>query len=195
MARLPYFDLDQASPEIRHLLKDRPPLNIYRMVAHGGPAAEGFLGLGTAILRRSSLSPVLRELVILRVGALCSSHYEVTQHRRVAAQVGVPAAKVDAVLEAPTGGVRADAFDELEALVLRFTEAMVLQCKAPPPLTDELARRVTKQQMLEITMTVGYYMLVCRLLETFEVDLEEAEVLADVERWPNVFAQSQSSPS
>ncbi|MDN4588208.1 carboxymuconolactone decarboxylase family protein [Xenophilus aerolatus] len=193
MARLPYFDLDQASPEIRHLLKDRPPLNIYRMVAHGGPAAEGFLTLGTAILRRSSLSPVLRELVILRVGVLCGSRYELTQHRRVAAQVGVPAEKVAAVLEAPAGDLRADAFDELEALVLSFTEAVVLHCKAPPPLTDELAGRVSRQQMLEITMTIGYYMLVCRLLETFEVDLEEADVLADVERWPNVFAESQAS--
>ena len=101
MARLPYFDLTQASPAIRDLLKDRPPLNIYRMVAHGGAAAEGFLTLGTAILRRSSLSPVLRELVILRVGVLCGSNYELTQHRRVAAQVGVPAAKIAAALEAP----------------------------------------------------------------------------------------------
>ena len=127
MARLPYFDLTQASPAIRDLLKDRPPLNISRMVAHGGAAAEGFLTLGTAILRRSSLSPVLRELVILRVGVLCGSSYELTQHRRVAAQVGVPAAKIAAALDAPAGSLRADAFDDLEqADVAEFLECCQL---------------------------------------------------------------------
>lgn len=193
MARLPYFDLAQAPAPIRALLKDRPPLNIYRMVAHGAATGEGFLTLGTAILRRSSLSPILRELVILRVGVLCSSNYEVTQHRRVAAQVGVPAAKVAAVLESPLHGLPPAAFDELELLVLRFTEAVVMNPKAPAPLTDELARRTSSQQVVEIMMVIGYYMLVCRLLETLEVDLEDADVLADVERWPNVFAESRPS--
>lgn len=187
MARLPYFDLAQATPGIQELIKERPPLNIYRMVAHGAATGEGFLTLGTAILRRSSLSPILRELVILRVGVMCGSNYELTQHRRVAAQVGVPEAKVAAVLESPVHELPESVFDELELLVLTFTEAVVLKPKAPASLTDELAKRVPAQQVVEIIMVIGYYMLVCRLLETFEVDLEDADVLADVERWPHAF--------
>lgn len=193
MARLPYFDLSQASAPIRELLKERPPLNIYRMVANGAATAEGFLALGTSILRRSSLDPVLRELVILRVGALCSSNYEVTQHRRVAAQVGVPAAKVAAVLEAPLHGLPPTAFSDLELLVLRFAEALVVHPKAPAELTDELARRTSSQQVVEILMVTGYYMLVCRLLETLEVDIEDADVLADAERWPRLFGQAPTT--
>jgi hypothetical protein len=69
MARLPYFDLEQASPTYKKMIGARPPLNLYRMLPHGG-AVGGFLALGGAILRESELDPTLRELVILRVGAL-----------------------------------------------------------------------------------------------------------------------------
>ena len=41
MARIPYFDLAEAPAELHALLGGRPPLNIYRMVAHGGATAQG----------------------------------------------------------------------------------------------------------------------------------------------------------
>lgn len=174
MARIPYFDLDQASPTIREMVASRPPLNIYRMVAHGGPSAEGFLALGNAILRRSELDPVLRELVILRVGALCGSHYEVFQHRRVAAQAGVSPEKIEAVLQRPEDGPAPAAFTALELQVLHYTDAVVRQVKAPAPLFDAVAASLPHRQLVELTMAIGFYMLVCRLLENFEVDLEAA---------------------
>ena len=102
MARIPYLDLADAPPEFAEALKSRPPLNVYRMVAHGGATATGFLALGSAILSKSTLDPKLRELVILRVGALSDAKYEVFQHRRVAARAGVPASKIEAVLANPS---------------------------------------------------------------------------------------------
>jgi len=84
MARVPYFDLAQASDTYRQLIGSRPPLNLYRMLPHAGKVAEGFLALGGAILRENRLDSRLREIAILRVGLLCGSSYEVHQHRRVA---------------------------------------------------------------------------------------------------------------
>lgn len=174
MARIPYFDLDQATPAIREMVASRPPLNIYRMVAHGGPVAEGFLALGGAILRRSEMDPCLRELVILRVGALSDAHYEVFQHRRVAAQAGVPAPKIEAVLRHPDGAPEDGVFSPLELDVLRYTDAVVRQVKAPAPLFDAVARALPHRQLVELMMTIGFYMLVSRFLENLEVDVEDA---------------------
>ena len=173
MARIPYFDLAHASPALRDTIAARPPLNIYRMVAHGGATADGFLALGSAILRHSDLDPMLRELVILRVGALCRSHYEVFQHRRVAKQAGVPAEKIDAVLRTEAASVDAALFSGREVTVLQFTDAVVRDVKAPAPLFDAVAELLPPQQMVELTMTIGFYMLVSRFLENFEVDLED----------------------
>nr|WP_314624004.1 carboxymuconolactone decarboxylase family protein [uncultured Noviherbaspirillum sp.] len=173
MARIPYFDLSQASPQLADLIKDRLPLNIYRMVAHGGNTAVGFLSLGSAILTKSDIEPTLRELVILRVGALCGSSYEVFQHRRVASKAGVSAEKIEAVLADPKRPVDGAPFSELEQKVLQFTDAVVNDVKAPAPLFDDVSSRLPHQQLVELMMTIGFYMLVSRLLENLEVDIEE----------------------
>lgn len=177
MARIPYFDLATASAEFAELVKSRPPLNIYRMIAHGGNTATGFLALGSAILTKSDIDPTLRELVILRVGALCGSSYEVFQHRRVAASVGVPAEKIEAVLADPKTPVSPELFTELESVVLQFTDSVVREVKAPEHLFNQVAQRLPHQQLVELMMTIGFYMLVSRLLENLEVDLEETPVL------------------
>ncbi|WP_422844609.1 carboxymuconolactone decarboxylase family protein [Acidovorax sp. M2(2025)] len=172
MARIPYFDMNQASPAIKDLVSSRPPLNIYRMVAHGGPTAEGFLALGTALLRKSELNPQLRELVILRVGALCGAAYEVFQHRRVATHEGVSSEKIEAVLSRTDTEPDSEIFTRLEMDALRYTDAVVRQVKAPVELFRALEDSLSHKQLVEITTLIGFYMLVSRFLENFEVDIE-----------------------
>lgn len=172
MARIPYFDMNQASPAIKDLVSSRPPLNIYRMVAHGGPTAEGFLALGTALLRKSELNPQLRELVILRVGALCGAAYEVFQHRRVATHEGVSIEKIEAVLSRTDTEPDSEIFTRLEMDALRYTDAVVRQVKAPVELFRALEDSLSHKQLVEITTLIGFYMLVSRFLENFEVDIE-----------------------
>jgi len=81
----------QAPPEFAALMSARRPLNIYRMLPHAGPAGQGFLKLGGALLRENALDAQLREVAILRVGHLSKASYEVHQHRRgleVGAELG-----------------------------------------------------------------------------------------------------------
>src|SRR5690606_9372075 len=99
-----------ALPEIQKAVGSRPPLNIYRMIAHGGESAVGFFKLGSALLGKSKLDPVLRELVIVRVGILCRAEYEVHQHIRLAKRVGVSDEKIAALYDGP----EAAAFTETE---------------------------------------------------------------------------------
>lgn len=172
MARIPYYDFSQASPELAEAMKDRAPLNMYRMIAHGGESALRFLALGRALLTASTLDPGLRELVILRVGCLCAASYEILQHRKVAARIGVAADKVEAVTADPGRPVPADRFDALEQAVLRFTDAVVREVKAPEALFREAASRLSAQQLLELLMTIGFYMLAGRISENLEIDLE-----------------------
>ena len=70
MPRIPYFDMEQATPEYRDMLKGRYNLNLYRMLPHATTVAPGFLRMGGAILRESAIDPQLREIAILRVGCL-----------------------------------------------------------------------------------------------------------------------------
>lgn len=169
MARIPYFDMSQASDKYQALLKSRNPLNLYRMLPHAGEsAAGGFLALGGALLRDNQLDSQLREIAILRVGILCKSGYEVHQHKRVAKQVGMGEATI-AALEV---GADTAVLTDDERLVLEFTDVVVRDVKAPDELFQRVSTRFGPRETAELVLTIGFYMMVSRFLENFEVDIE-----------------------
>lgn len=171
MARIPYFDLSQASEQYQALLKSRHPLNLYRMLPHAGDsAASGFLALGSALLRDNELDSQLREIAILRVGILSRASYEVHQHKRVARNVGMS----DATLAALDIGADTSGLSDDERLVLEFTDVVFRDVKAPDALFQRVATRFGHRQTAELVLTIGFYMLVSRFLENFEVDIEPA---------------------
>ena len=169
MSRIPYFDLSQASATLQKAIGSRPPLNVVRMVAHAEPAALGFLSLGGALLgKENDLDSQLRELVIIRVGILCDSDYEVFQHKRLAKRIGVSDEKIAALHKGPSAAV----FNNLERVVLRYTDLVVHDVKADSATFQEVASLLSQRAMVELTMTVGFYMMVSRVLENFEVEIE-----------------------
>ena len=172
MARMPYFDVNEVTGTLGELVRGRPPLNLYRILPNAPETAIGFLSLGRAILTKSALPATLRELAILRVGALCRATYEIHQHRRVALAAGLPQAKIEAVLRTDS----TEGLDSLEALVVAFTDAVVREVKAPEELYARLAKALGDQQTMELLVTIGYYMLVSRLLENLEVDIENPPI-------------------
>jgi alkylhydroperoxidase family enzyme len=173
MARIPYFDLAQAPASYTELLGSRPPLNLYRMLPHAGKAAEGFLRLGGALLRDHELDARLREIAILRVGLLSGAGYEVHQHKKLARKLGLADAKIAAL--AP--GADPSALDELELQVLRFTDEVFHRVKAPDAMFDAMRARLSTKALAELVLTIGFYMMVCRFLENFEVDIEPPGVV------------------
>lgn len=173
MARLPLLEGDQLPADLARLVADRPPLNLYRILPWSVPTARGFLALGRAILNESSLDPRLRELAILRVGALSRAGYEVHQHRRVAASVGLGPQEIAAALQERDE----HCLDAFQRELLQFVDAVVWQVKAPRHLYDAVATKLGAAGICELLHTIGFYMLVSRFLENLEVDIEQTEVL------------------
>lgn len=175
MPRIPYFDMEQATPEYRDMLKGRYNLNLYRMLPHATTIAPGFLRMGGAILRESAIDPQLREIAILRVGFLSKASYEVHQHKRVARKVGLSDTKIAALENDPQSAV----FSPLEKLVIRYTDEVVANVKASDALFDELLAQLDHRRMAELTLTIGFYMAVSRFLENFEVEIEPQPPVSD----------------
>lgn len=171
MARIDYFDMRKASSSLQAVMGTRPPLNIYRMLAHAGPVAEGALALGTGLLRENELDDRWRELAIVRVGILCGSRYEVHQHKRLARKVGLDDGKIQALHDGPDS----PCFNQDERALLRYVDQVVLNVKAGESCFAAIKSRLSHRGLVELTLTIGYYMLISRVLEGFEVDLEESE--------------------
>lgn len=172
MARIPYFDIDKAEGRAKKAYEKLPKLNIFRMLGHSGELVDGFNRLGSQILYFTKIDPILREIAIIRVGVLSKAKYEVYQHERIGRQLGMDDSKIAAIHEGP----EADAFSEVEKEVMRYTDDVVNNVRASDATFNALAKRLSHQEMQELTLTIGYYMMVSRFLETFDVDIEDAPV-------------------
>ncbi len=178
MARVPYVDVSAMPAPLQKAIGDQPPLNLFRVLANAPEAARGFLALGGALLRRGELDPQLRELVIVRVGILSGADYEVHQHRQVARLVGVPTEKIEAL----DGALDSPAFTAHERDVLRFTDAVLEQVKAPDDLYQPVAASLSEGELCELLLVIGFYMLVSRVLENLEVEIEEENLIDTTQR-------------
>lgn len=172
MARIPYPDPAALPAEARSLLESLPQLNIFRMIAGAGASFVPFMAFINSYLNAGVLDPELRELVILRVGHLCGSAYELHQHRRVSRMTGMSEERI----AASAGALPSPLFSVAENAALAFTDDQVAHVKADAALFAEAHRHLGDAGIQELVIVIGTYLLVCRYLETFEIDLEETDI-------------------
>jgi len=168
MARIPYIDYSALDEKTRDYFSKLPRLNLFRMLGHGGRLGLAVVKLGSGILRKGTVSPDLREMAIIRTGILCGSKYEVHQHYKIARLIKMPEEKIEAL----SAGSGSPVFSDLERLVVRFTEELVSKVRASDDTFDALKEHFTSGQLVELTITVGYYMMMSRFIETFDIDIE-----------------------
>ena len=171
MARLPYPDPASLPEKPRTLFEGLPAkLNVFRMLLNAPTCLRGFLTLGTAVLAKQTLGARLRELAILRVATLSRADYEWTQHVAIAKACGATDADVAAVRAGDLG-----ALDSKTALVIRFTDECVKDVRVSDATFEEARTSFPPREIAELTLAIGYYMMVARFLETLGVDAEPAD--------------------
>jgi len=170
MARIPYPDPSTLQADAREALGKLAPLNIFRMMAGGAGLLPAFLKLGNHLLFRTKLDPVLREIAIIRVGVLSKATYEVHQHEKIGRDIGMS----ESLIRAIHAGADDPAFDALQRLVMLFTDDVVRNVRAGDATFQPLLGRLSLQEVQELTVTIGFYMMVSRYLETFGIEVEPA---------------------
>src|SRR5690606_17932209 len=82
--RLAVVDETNLTEAQRDMLASRSNLNIYRTLANHVDLYNRWSPLGQFLLNGSSISARHREMAMLRMGWLCQSPYEWSQHARIA---------------------------------------------------------------------------------------------------------------
>jgi 4-carboxymuconolactone decarboxylase len=175
VARLPYVDPSEAPPPVREALENTPPLNVFKMTAHASSAFRPFLRYGGALLSRLELDPVLRELAILRVAVLAGCDYERVQHEPIAAGVGASPEQIATATE--PGAAAAGP----EGLVYDLVEQSFRENRATPETTDALLAEIGERGLVELLLVVGQYHGLAVLMNTVEIDLDDAAGMAVLE--------------
>ncbi len=172
MARMPYADLARAHPKLRETYESLPAkLNLFRMLAHAERNFRPLLELGGTILSRQRLDAKLRERAILYVAQLSLARYEWVQHVPIALRSGATPEQISAI---EAGNLSSSCFDPVERAVLEYTREVVQEVRPSDETLGALRKRLDDPEVIELTLAIGYYMMMARLMEATGVDLDEA---------------------
>jgi alkylhydroperoxidase family enzyme len=147
--------------------KNGPVLNIFRALSHSPEALLRFMRFGSYLLEQGKLDPKLREVAILRAGAICRSPYEFSQHIAFGRRVGL----TDDQIRAIAGGDGAPLTDH-ERAVMRYAEEMTRDARVSDEAFGALHGFLDDEQIVELTLVVGFYNLVSRTLNALDVEVD-----------------------
>ena len=170
MPRLKRADWEADSslaPVVAKILQHRPYLGeLYPMLLNSPPIAEALLEFGTAVRQKATLDGKIRELAICRVGLLLKARYEVYRHEEIALEQGVSREKLDALGAWQTSS----AFDAREHAALAYAEAITTDVTVEESTFDALRAFFSEREILELTVTVAYYNMICRILVALQIE-------------------------
>jgi 4-carboxymuconolactone decarboxylase len=171
--RLAVVDESTLTEAQRDLLASRSNLNIYRTLAHHPDLYNRWSPLGQFVLNGSSISPRHREMAMLRMGWLCQSPYEWSQHARIAkASAGMTEAEIHRIAEGPN----AAGWSDIDQAVLMMTDELRYDAMISDQTWADLRKVYSDKQVMELLYTAAQYQLVSMALNTLGIQLEPTAV-------------------
>ena len=110
--------------------------------------------------------------MILRIGQLCGSAYEWHQHVSVAKAVGMSEHTLQAIAD--------EAFERLEdheQVAINFAEEINRNGGASAPTFERAKVHFSPEQLVELCLVAGYYIMTAGLLLSFDIEIEDTPPL------------------
>ena len=179
--RLDPLPRDAWSDEVRGLLdpddSGRPVLNLYATLARH-PLFFRPRAVQSAYIRTgATLSDRAREILILRIGWLCGSEYEWSQHVRAARRIGM----TDGEIRRIAVGAVAPGWGPFEAALIRATDELHRDDTISDATWAALSERYGIPELIDVAITVAGYRMVSIALNSLGTRLESGRA-----RFPDV---------
>lgn len=160
----------------REAMKDLPvnAVNVMATMAHNGTVARGINGLCRAVVVEGVPRRQV-ELAILRMGWRCRSEYEFGQHTLFGRAAGLS----DAEIYGTTQPIDAHPWSEPDRAVLRIVDDLYADDCVTDGTWAAAARHFGPADLVQLIAAAGCYRLLCGLLNSAGVELDEG-----VPGWP-----------
>jgi len=173
VTRIPYPVVENLPEGVRRTVESAG-LNALRMFAHATPSAfEHFFPFTAAFFTESKLPPDLRQIAVLRAGHIADCHYVTRQHSGLARDVGLSEAALDAIRE---GGSHPEVLTPPQQAVLDFTEEVIRNARASDQALAEVRRYLDDNQLMDLLMVIGLYMMMSRIIETTGAEVDQQQM-------------------
>ena len=145
-----------------------PQFHLFNVLSQGRSLFWTYLPFAGSVLYWGRLPKRDTELVILRVGQLRKSEYELQQHRRLARSRGLDDAAQARIFEGPT----AEGLTDRQRALLSATDEFVLDRRVSTPTWSRLSEHLSTRQLLEFCYLAGHYDMVAAMIDTLQVPLD-----------------------
>ncbi len=178
MARIAYVTAENGPEEVKQefarlrAARGSGPGHLYELLAHSpklmqrwGALAETLRGFDQD--SSVSLDARSRELAIIQVARVSGADYEWAAHLPLARRAGVSEEQVQALLRDDPGP-----FSRKERALLAYAAESTRRVNVSNSTFAALREQFDDRQILELTVLVGFYNCVARVLEGLAIDLE-----------------------
>jgi len=173
MPRVSLVEKEQANPITRDWYEKQEAhgyqlATLFKVLGHCPYIGLNFIRMGNSIRRGEELPPKLRELAILRVGYLTQAEYEFISHTRIGLEVGVKQKQIDEISDWAASAE----FNDQERAVLHYTDEVTQDIRVKDETFAGLREFFSDHTIVELTIAIGYYCMVCRILVALQIELE-----------------------
>ena len=164
-------DVDaEARGIFEHVMKSRGVdfmPNVFSSIGNSPGALKAAAALGEHIRFNTEIDDQLREQLILTVAQECHCAYEWTHHVHIAEKLGVSAETIAAI-----GGPGAESQPSPAGPALRYARLVALNEPVDDATVATLREAYGDKGFVDLTVLAGYYSMLARVINTFEVPLE-----------------------
>ncbi|TGD88978.1 carboxymuconolactone decarboxylase family protein [Mycolicibacterium sp. CH28] len=145
-----------------------PQMHLFTTLGQHKLLFLSFLPYSGVLLNWGKLPKRDKELVILRVGHLRNSEYELQQHRRLARSRGLGPELQDKIFSGPN----APGLSERDRVLLTAVDEFVLNRDLSDATFAELSAHLSRQQIIEFCALAGHYDAIAAILATLRVPMD-----------------------
>lgn len=167
--------IDENHPELAGLIgkirgaRGGRLINIYRLMLHSPALAAAWFELNQAVRYATEIDGRSRELVVMRVALLNGCDYVLRTHASsYALKEGLTQAQIVGLADWRA----APLFSPEERSLLAYVDAMTRDIEVPDAVFAELRKHYSERQAVELTMLVGAYNMLTRVLIALKIDPE-----------------------
>ena len=146
-------------------LEDGRLIGPFNPILFSPAISSSFLELQETEQKNTSLNERVRQVVILAVGAVWKSNYELYAHAAAARRAGI---SEDAIRTLTSGGLP-DELSEQEKIAQRYALHLSAGHHVDAALYSAAEHAFGQRGLVEITYLIGIYHTVCALLNAFEI--------------------------
>jgi 4-carboxymuconolactone decarboxylase len=170
MTRMPLVSTDRQPEGIQQFIARPDTLNVLRLIANAPNIFNGWAQMAGALFTSPTFSPRMREVIILRVGHLQDSPYELAQHVIFARDAGLTQQQIDALLD--TGDLDTVGFSSSERTVI---DTVTELCTTHRLADDSFATAhalLGDEALTELLMIVSCYYGLALVLNAVDLEID-----------------------